>query len=252
MVSLANERLPPVKYYYYYMMVDNGMFRYYKAGQRPDLWKWYQQLLRFLRDIDRLRKPVEVAVILPDWLNDPVFTLKAASHSAARVVCKDYDCYIVVHSSPSLAQWIPGQETYYGGYARAALEAAASVAEIVGLAAPLKLNCSRMSNGRRIIKLHCQRAIVEQVCSVARRLGLKCHGLGVGLKPSHVKRLTELGLTSFDSSSWTRPNNSVLYKMAPWSAKNSREKDLFFRIVLERMTQAGVELEGAKEAITHG
>ncbi len=241
LVSLGNRRLPARRYFYYSILVDNGMFRYYKSSATPpDLDKWYADLRRFIHDIERLRKPREIAVILPDWLNNPSFTLRAASHPAARSLCRDYDCYIVVHSAPTLVQWIPGHGEYYGGYARSAMEAV-SAAEAVGLAAPLKLNCSKQTNGRRVIRLYCQRAIAEQVCMVAKRQGLHCHGLGVALKPEHVKRLVELGLTSFDSTSWTRPNASIAER---WSAKTKTEKERFFKLVLQRLAEAGVRLEG--------
>ena len=245
LVSLANRRLPPRRYYFYSILVDNGMFSYYKLGERPpDLDKWYLMLLKFINDIERLRRPVEIAVILPDFLNNPTFTLKAARHHVAREICNNYDCFIVVHSEPTLVQWM--NREYYGGYAKSAVEAV-SVAEAVGLAAPLKLNCSRIANGHRVIRLHCQKAIVEQVCGIARRIGIRCHGLGVALKPQHVKKLLELGLTSFDSSSWTRPNNSIVAKTARWSAKTKAEKELFFKTVLMRLRDAGVALEGVEE-----
>ncbi|BEP17053.1 hypothetical protein PYJP_04050 [Pyrofollis japonicus] len=235
LVSLANQRLPSRKLYFYDFLVDNGMFNFYKRGERPLLDRWLEHLKRFVLEIDIRYKPENITIILPDWLHDPAFTLKAATHFLSRMLCKDYECLLVVHSSPS-----------FGGYSRAALEAA-SIPWATGLAAPLKLNCSRTAKNRRVIKLHCQQAIVEQVCSIASRHGLSCHGLGVALKPDHIKRLVGLGLTSFDSSSWTRPNSSIIEKMlgGRWSAKNSREKDLFMKVVLQRLSRE-VELEGVE------
>ena len=243
LVSLANGRLPPAREPgFYHVLIDNGMFAYLKAGARPDLDKWYHRLMLFIRDVERLRKPAEVWVILPDWLGDFEFTYGAARHPLARRICRDYPCLVVAHAEPR--HMLPE----VGGYAYAA-SIYASLDHVAGLAAPLKLNCSRYSAraGRRIVRLECQAAIVQQVCGTARRYNLKCHGLGAVLKPEHVARLARLGMDSFDSSSWTRPNTTVLEKLGliprRWSAKNTTEKDLFFTIVLQRLREAGVELE---------
>jgi hypothetical protein len=248
LVSLANRRLPPKRMWFYEFLVDNGMFAYWKTGQRPDVGAWLEKLARLVHEIDKRYKPVDITVILPDWLGDPSFTLKAAGHRLSKLLCRDYDCLVVAHSSPTLLRWIPDGGEYYGGYARSALEAAA-IPWVVGLAAPLKLPCSRAARGRRVIKPECQAEITRQVCSVARRHGLACHGLGVLLRPDHIKRLVDYGLTSFDSSSWTRPNSSEVERVlgGRWSAKNSREKDLFMKVVLQRLSQA-IDLEGVELA----
>jgi len=242
LVSLGNKRLPPKRYNYYSILVDNGMFRYYsKLGERPPLHRWFAELRRFIHDVERLRRPREIIVVLPDWLYDYPFTYTAARSEHARELCTNYRCVVVVH---------PGLGGIIGRYIDYA-EKYAAIDWVWGLAAPLKLNCSRLANGRRVIKLHCQAAIAEQVCGVAKRYNLHCHGLGIALKPGHVKRLVELGLTSFDSSSWTRPNNSVVARTA-WSAKTKTEKERFFHLVLARLREAGVELEGLQEAVSRG
>lgn len=236
LVSLANKAMPPSRRGYYTVLVDNGMFGFYKQGSRPDLDLWYGKLLLFVKDLERLRAPREIVVILPDWLHDPDFILRSARHPRARTLCKDYKCMAVAHASPLLMT----------GYDAIARELAA-IDHVSAIAAPLKLNCSRYSakGQRRIIKPECQAAIVEQVCSIARQHGLQCHGLGILLRPSHVARLVKLGLDSFDSTSWTRPNTSVIAKtIGRWSAKNKTEKEVFFALVLSRLREAGVELEG--------
>ncbi len=236
LVSLGNKVLPPTRRDYYYVLVDNGMFAYHKQGTRPDLDVWYARLLLFVRDLERLRSPREIMVVLPDWLHDPDFVLKAATHPRAKSLCKGYRCMAVAHASP----------LFIKGYDAIASELA-SIDHVSAIAAPLKLNCSRYSSraGRRIIRPECQAAIVEQVCSVARQHNLHCHGLGILLRPAHVARLVRKGLDSFDSTSWTRPNASVIAKtIGRWSAKNKTEKEVFFTLVLTRLHEAGVELEG--------
>jgi len=148
---------------------------------------------------------------------------------AARL-CKDYKCMAVAHSYDGVA-----------GFYRSALDLA-SIDYVVAVAAPLKLPCK---GRRRVPSADCQARIVSQVVAAAREQGLEwVHGLGVLLRPSHVKRLVNLGLSSFDSASWTRPNSTVLRRYHPYSAKSNVQKDLFFRVVLGRLLEAGVPLEG--------
>ena len=243
LVSLGNRRLPPRRIGYYSVLVDNGMFAYTKTSRTPPrLDEWYHRLLLFLQEIERLRRPREVLVILPDWLYEPSFVLDALEHPLAARICSRYRCLAVVHS-----------DKRWNGYKESAEDLAAYKDILYGLAAPLKLTCSRFSLRamRRIIRRECQVTIVEQVCSVAKRYGLACHGLGALLNPQHIKRLAELGLSSFDSSSWTRPNNSVIAK-TNWSAKTSTEKERFFTAVLQRLG-SHVELTGIKtvEVVAH-
>ena len=240
LVSLGNRRLPARRYGFYHFLVDNGMFSWWKRGGplgRPELDKWYAALLRFVYDLERLRKPREIIVVLPDWLYDFPFTYEAANHPMAKRLCRDYTCAVVVH--PGIAMGVGDYELYAEKYA--------SIDHVSILAAPLKLPCSRAVNGRRVVKLHCQAAIVGQVCNVAKRYGLKCHGLGVALRPRHVKRLVGLGLDSFDSSSWTRPVNKPKAATAGWSAKNKQEREQYFKLALQRLAEAGVELEWLEE-----
>ncbi len=239
MVSLASRQLPAKRYNYYYLLVDNGMFRFYNStGRRPELGYWFAELKRFLWDLERLRRPREIIVVLPDWLYDYPFTYGAARSVYARELCSIYKCLVVAH---------PGLGGILAGYADYA-EKYASIDWVWGLAAPLKINCSRFSAKakRRIINLGCQQAITEQVCGVARKHGMHCHGLGVALKPRHVKRLVELGLGSFDSSSWTRPINKPAAKTAGWSAKTRIEREQYFMLAVQRLAGAGIPLEGAE------
>ena len=137
LVSLANRRLPPVqKPGFYRVLVDNGMFGFMKDGGRPDLDKWYHRLLLFVRDVERLRRPEEIWVVLPDWLHDFDFTYSAARHPLAKRLCRDYRCLVVAHSS-SRFLWAPG-----GPYGYAA-GLYASIDHVQGLAVPLKLPCLR-------------------------------------------------------------------------------------------------------------
>jgi len=229
---MANSRLPPVAGRgWYCVLVDNGMFGFFKRGFRPDPERWLQWLARFAVYVGRLRGPADVAVVLPDWLHDPGFTVAAARHPLARRLCRDYTCLAVAHAGPGL-----------GSHARTA-EELASLDHVDALAAPLKINCSRRSPRglRRIVDTGCQRAIVEQVCGVAKKYGLHCHGLGVVLRPEHVARLAALGLTSFDSTSWTRPNPSVVGGAS--AGGEGSVKDVLFGLALARLVGAGVALE---------
>ena len=232
LVSLANQRIPPVtEPGFYRILVDNGMYGFYKTGLRPSLDQWYHRLMVFVRDVERLRRPAELAVILPDWLYDPSFTLRAARHPLAKRLCSDHPCYAVAHASSGI---LAHQRT---------AEELASIDYVACLAAPLKVNCSRTSpRGRRIVRRECQLAVAQQVCGVARRHGLRCHGLGVVLAPEHVKRMSAL-LSSADSAAWTRPNNTVVTRMAGWSANTAQLKDRFLRLLIRRLLDAGVPLE---------
>ena len=232
-VSVSNRRLPPRRPGFYAIIVDNGMFAMYLRGARPPLDRWYSLLASFVHDVERLRAPREVIIVLPDWVGDPRFTVEAARHPLARRLCSAYTCYAVAHGGEGMM-----------GYARTA-EELASVDHVAGLAAPLKLPCSRYSAraGRRVVRAECQAAITEQVCGVARAHGLPCHGLGVHLRPEHVRRLVGLGLTSFDTSSWTRPVNKPEPWAAAWSAKTAAEREQYFVMALRRLLEAGVPLE---------
>lgn len=226
LVSLANRRLPPrQKPGFYHILVDNGMFGFYKRGERPALDRWYAMLLRFVHDVRRLRQPAEIVVVLPDWLNDPGFTVEAARHPAARRLCRDYRCAAVAHGSPT-----GGWRSY-----AATAEDLAALDHVAWIAAPLKLNCSRLVSGRRVIRHECQLAVAEQACTAAKNHGLWCHGLGAGLRARHVERLARLGMDSIDTSSWTRPVNSAVARTGRWSAKTSREREEYFRAVLEAL-----------------
>lgn len=239
LVSLGNKVLPrPARPRFYHVLVDNGMFKYYaKEGRRPRLEDWLAELTRFVHEVKRKLMPVSVTVILPDWLWDPGFTVEAAMHPLALKLCggEGITCAAVAHSRPGEPM----------GYARTARELA-GIPWIKVIAAPMKLNCSRLSPraGRRIILEHCQLAIAEQVCTEARKRSRLCHGLGVKLSPSHVRRLQGI-LDSFDTTSWTRPNASVVSKLigSRWSAKTVAEKEAFFAVAVLRLLEAGVELE---------
>ena len=103
LVSLANRRLPPrQRPRFYSILVDNGMFGFYRRGERPGLDKWYNMLAKFVYDVRRLRRPEEIVVILPDWLDDPGFTVKAAGHPMARRLCGEYTCAAVAHRGSGL------------------------------------------------------------------------------------------------------------------------------------------------------
>ena len=106
----------------------------------------------------------------------------------------------------------------------------------------------------------CQLSIVEQVCSAAKNKGLACHGLGLVLDPMpmHVKRAVEMGLSSFDSTSWTHPNKRVVEKLLGIgidrlkqgivSARTLSEKELFLWLEIKQLMKAGVELELASDS----
>ena len=250
LVSLANRRLPPAREPGFYMiLVDNGMWSFYRSGGRPSLDKWYHKLLVFVHDVERLRKPAEVWVVLPDWLHDFDFTYSAAKHPLAKRLCKDYRCLVAAHTS-SRFLW-----TEEGAYAYAA-SIYASLDHVHGLAAPLKLPCLRYDKRarRHVVDrrgLECQLNILSQVCKKAGDKGLKCHGLGLVLEPKHVKRATGLGLDSFDSTAWTRPNKLLVKKYLGTdriekghiSAKTLGEKNLFLLLRIEQLLEAGVKLE---------
>lgn len=207
------------------VILDNGMWAYWKEGRRPPVDVWLARIARVASSLES----EEVIVILPDWLGDPRFTLEAAREPIARRLCRDYKCMAVAHSFDGLM-----------GYYVSARELVA-LDYMEAVAAPLKLPCK---NGRRIPAEDCQARIVSQVVAAAREHGLHCvHGLGVLLKPRHVKRLVGMGLSSFDSSSWTRPNSSVLRRLYPFSAKNNSQKEFFFKVALMRLLEAWVPLE---------
>ncbi len=247
LVSLHNQRLPPARSNFYYIVIDNGMFGFYKQGARPPLDLWLQKLWAFAMSVERLRKPREIVIVLPDWLGDFDFTLRAAQHPVAKRMCRDYKCMVVAHTSSRYF----GVE---GAYAYAA-SIYASLDHIHALAAPLKLNCLRYdSRGRRHIVdskgLRCQLEIVNQVCSTARRYNLQCHGLGLVLEPTHVRKAVERGLDSFDGTAWTRPNKTVVEKYlskdrlekGKVSAVTVSEKELFFMLKLRQLIEAGIVL----------
>jgi len=249
LVSLANRRLPPVQRPgFYWVLIDNGMFGFMKDGGRPDLDKWYHRLLVFVRDVERLRKPEEIVVVLPDWLHDVDFVLRSVQHPLARRLCRDYVCAAVVHSN-SRFLWAEGGPYKYVASILAGYD------HVSVLAAPLKVNCLRYDRrGRRRIVdkrgLECQLNVIRQVCSEARRHGLACHGLGLVLEPRHVKRAVAAGLCSFDSTAWTRPNKSVLARYlgkgrvirGEVSAKTVDEKSLFMWVKIRQLMDGGVEL----------
>lgn len=249
LVSLGNKRLPPKRYGFYSILVDNGMFRYYKEGTRPSLDSWFRRLAVFAGEVRRLR-PSELIIILPDWLNDAEFTVRAARSVQARRLCEQHVCCAVAHAGRGL-----------NAYARTA-EELVSIDYIQCIAAPLKLNCSRYSAkaGRRLIRLECQAAVAGAICGVAKRHDLKCHGLGIALKPEHVRRLVGLGLDSFDSTSWTRPNKTVIARYlgverlerGEISAKTIGEKELFFLLKLAQLVEAGVSLESPEVSLLVG
>ena len=225
LVSLGNNYEPPRNgRYWYRLLIDNGMFAFYKTGSRPSLDKWLARLNRYIKMIDSVLKPDEIRVILPDWLGDPGFTAMAARHERAKKLCKDYVCFASVHSST------------VGDYVRVA-EEMGTIEHVMGLAAPLKINCVKK---RRPIK-RCQVAIVQQVCGVARRLGLQCHGLGALLDPKHLQVLEKLGMGSFDSGAWIRVNKRETAR--PEIAGIAEAKTKLFTAVLLRLKEGGVVLE---------
>ena len=239
-VSLGNGRLPPRgEPSSYYFLVDNGMFRFYREGRRPDPDAWLDRLAVFVRRVERLRRPAGLMVVLPDWLGDPRFTLGVAGSRRARGLCRDYSCVGVAHAWGSL-----------GGYRSVARELA-SLEWISVVAAPLKLPCGRFSRraGRLYVRPECQARIVREVYEGAREYGVPVHGLGLLLRPSHVAAVSGF-ISSFDSSSWTRPING-LGRSAGWSAKNKREKEEYFAMALMKLLSAGVPLE-VPELISHG
>ena len=208
-----------------HVILDNGMWSFWKKQWRPPVDVWIARLWR----VAHYLKSEEVIVVLPDWLGDPRFTLEAARDPIAARLCRDYKCMAVAHS-------YNGMEGFY----RSTIDLA-SIDYLSCIAAPLKLPCK---GNRRVPSTKCQTRITGQIARAARASGLRCiHGLGVLLRPSHVRALVNLGLSSFDSTSWTRPNSTTLKKSYPYSAKNTSLKDLFFRITVKRLLEAGVPLE---------
>ena len=212
------------------VLLDNGMWGFWKAGRRPPLDVWLARLAAAA--LEASRRADEVYVVLPDWLGDPGFTLAAAGHPVARRLCRDYTCVAVAHASGGLQ-----------GHYRAGLELA-SLGHIGCLAAPLKLNCRRV----RRPSLDCQRAVLGQVAEAAREAGLGCvHGLGAVMEPGHLARLASMGMTSFDSAAWVRPKPAYLEAYA--SGCRGSLKDCFMVATLRRLLAGGVELEGAGRAL---
>lgn len=209
-----------------FVILDNGMWSFWKQQQRPPVDLWLAKIARIALRIEAR----EIIIILPDWLGDPRFTISASKHPVARRLCRDYRCMSVAHTHNGLM-----------GFYYSALELA-SLDHVSCIAAPLKLPCRR--GRRRLPSQSCQASIAGQVLRASREQGLKCvHGLGALLRPSHLLDLYKLGLASFDSTSWTRPNATVLRRFHPYSAKNQRQKDLFFSIVVKRLLEVGVPLE---------
>ena len=229
-VSLSNGRLPPAgaPHGFYHVIVDNGMFAWWVRGVRPELSVWARRLAVFVRDVVRLRSPGSVVVVVPDWLGDPAFSLRAARDPVVRRLCRDFECMAVAHGDPGV-----------DGYYRVAVELA-SVDHVSVVGAPLKLPC-RPGPGRRP-RVSCQVRVASRVCAGAREHGVPCHGLGLLLVPRHVAGLAGV-LASFDSSSWTRPHTTRLRKCCPFSAKNKELRERFFAETIRRLLEAGVPLE---------
>jgi len=235
LVSMAKGRPGLSRRRFYSVLVDNGMFQFYTAGSRPPLDRWLAQLHIYATRLARQLDPAELIVILPDWVHDPDFTLKAAATPIARRICQSYTCYAAAHADTSSMM----------GYARTA-EQLASLDHIHGLAAPAKLPCARTrtSTGRTVVSEACQAAVTQQVCTVARNHGLPCHVLGAKLSPRHLLRLAASGMTSFDTTSWTRPNDqTIAQEIGRWSAKTREEREKMFRYVIDKLRSHGIQLD---------
>ena len=238
-LSLARPTSLPNRRGFYNVLLDNGMFTYYKRGERPLPEKLLARLARAAHRLARLYDPVELVLVLPDWLGDPGYTYRAAASSPARSLCRDYVCAAVAHADPGVinAYYLSAREL-------------ASLDHVHVIAAPLKLNCSRPRRGRRIVMEHCQGAVLSQVARGAREHGVsRIHGLGAKLSPRHLSRLARLGLSSFDTTSWTRPPVSSLRRLVGnWSAKTREEREAFFAHALALLAPV-VDLEGLGDAL---
>lgn len=252
LVSMAGQRVPRLRRPgFYRLLVDNGMFSFYAGGRRPPLGEWLARLSWFASRVEARLRPAEVVVVLPDWLGDPGFTLEALGHPSAQRVCGRWRCIAVAHADPGA-----GLGAYAWTVERIAAVASARGLRLYGVAAPLKLPCSRYSPRarRRIPNPACQLSLAEQVCRTAAKHGLYCHGLGAMLSPGHLRRLAAAGVDSVDSTSWTRPVNKAAARIARRSAGSREEREQFFRALLEHLGDAVelVEAEYSRPGVSQG
>lgn len=244
LVSAANKRLPKIKPLFYKVLIDNGAFAWFKRGEKPDPVRHWHETVTFVNRVVASLRPIEVWVILPDYPWDTRYTIEQARSQRARELCERVNACVVSAQAPRRPSDWPGcaGSNAVKCYARIA-EEIASIEWVRVIAAPCKLQCSRITlRGRRLVDAKCQVAIVEQVCEVARAHGLGCHVLGAKMDVDALKRMIERGMTSFDSTTWTRPRNTVEARTAYFSAIGPL-KDEFFACVVEKLRSGGIPLE---------
>ena len=236
LVSAANQQLPRIRKKWYKVLVDNGAFAYYKNNVKLNEEQHWSMLMRFINTIRVKLEPIELWVILPDYPYDVQYVIKNARSGRARELCESVDACVAVAQAPR------NPRDCSGGMLRCYERVAEELASIdwVGiLAAPVKLQCSRATRrGRRVIDSKCQVAIAEQVCSAAKQHGMRCHALGAKFETETLKKLIDVGVTSFDTTTWTRPRNKIEKKEG-----NATLKDTFFKHAIQKLKSAGIPLE---------
>ncbi|MCD6487779.1 MAG: hypothetical protein J7K21_00955 [Desulfurococcales archaeon] len=217
-VSITHRRLPPRRIDYYYLLVDNGMYNFVLKNERPSLDVWISSLRRFVYEVYRTRRPVEMIVILPDWFKDPEFTLNVAK-TYSKLFCKDYKCMVVAHYNFNIEITRMVEEIL-----------SIDGIEIIGV--PCKLYCSRKGKNRRIANYACMKMLIEIVHSYVRDKE-KIHALGLGFNKDLLGSVKDR-IRSFDNSTWSRP-----FSLVPkhYSAKTKSEREEYFIAVLKSYSE---------------
>ncbi len=217
------------------VIIDNGAWSYANtclrrgnnieycyANTLPKPESWARRLLVIIRRLEAMYKDLEILVTLPDTPLCPRLSVKY-SLEASRIL-RGYDLVVVVHFDA---------KTSLGEVLAELLRAEPKVVAI-----PLKFYGTRPGKNRRVPDYARQVMLAEAVYNVLKSQGFhgKIHGLGPALKPKHIARLTAY-LDSIDTTSWTRPNTTVLYRLLGkrYSAKNERQRELFFAVALWRL-----------------
>ena len=206
------------------LFLDNGAYGFYINGEYPPLDKWARMVLAAARRLAGKARVAKLAV-LPDYPLDGEWTIEAAKRLGWLAE--------ELHSLGFTVLAVAHQLRIVGGF----MESARRLLEldyVDGVAAPLKLTCARGGRASQ----SCQLEVARQVAAACREAGCRwLHGLGSLLSRNVVARLAELGYTSIDSTSWTRPVADHCIERCGLprrrSARTARERECLLNCALE-------------------
>lgn len=225
------------------MLHDNGAFRMWASGETVDPQLWIARLQQSVARVSAIAG--EVRVVLPDKIGDFETTFRLHRLAYPRLCSESMKkrgvrCVAVVQFRRGENLDVLRQRTEL---------LLSELPDVDIVAVPTKATLGERRGDRIVVNpLLVVSAVARVADAVAGRRPV--HALAPQLRADVLRRIAPL-IASFDTTSWTRPVNSLAKKLGiTASVKDARQRELAFALAVAHLVANGVPIADADAALS--